>query len=115
MQGLAITAKRRGDEQKIGDALNKLVTEDPTFKVSTDQDTGQTIISGMGELHLEIIVDRLKRELITGEWYTGESNTGEADTGAAYTGSPVTRARLHRARRPAAVFKGAVDRLPPRA
>ena len=60
--GLAIEPKTQADSDKLGTALAKLAEEDPTFKVQTDQDTGQTIISGMGELHLEIIVDRLKRE-----------------------------------------------------
>ena len=60
--GLAIEPKTQADSDKLGTALSKLAEEDPTFKVQTDQDTGQTIISGMGELHLEIIVDRLKRD-----------------------------------------------------
>jgi len=60
--GLAIEPKTQADLDKLGVALNKLAEEDPTFRVHTDQDTGQTVISGMGELHLEIIVDRLKRE-----------------------------------------------------
>ncbi len=59
---IAIEAKTQADVDKLGVALAKLAEEDPTFKVKTDEDTGQTIISGMGELHLEIIVDRLKRE-----------------------------------------------------
>ena len=59
---LAIEPKTKADEQKIGMALRKLAQEDPTFKVVTDPDTGQTILSGMGELHLEILVDRLLRE-----------------------------------------------------
>jgi elongation factor G len=60
--GLAIEPKTQADQDKLGIGLNKLAEEDPTFKVNTDEETGQTIISGMGELHLEIIVDRLKRE-----------------------------------------------------
>ena len=60
--GVAIEPKSQADIDKLGMALGKLAEEDPTFKVNTDQDTGQTIISGMGELHLEIILDRLKRE-----------------------------------------------------
>ena len=59
---LAIEPKTKADQQKIGIALGKLAHEDPTFKVTTDPDTGQTILSGMGELHLEILVDRLLRE-----------------------------------------------------
>jgi len=60
--GLAIEPKTQADVDKLGMALNKLSEEDPTFKVHTDEETGQTVISGMGELHLEIIVDRLRRE-----------------------------------------------------
>ena len=59
---LAIEPKTKADQQKIGMALTKLAQEDPTFKVESDADTGQTILSGMGELHLEILVDRLLRE-----------------------------------------------------
>ncbi len=60
--GLAIEPKTQADVDKLGVALGKLAEEDPTFRVNTDHETGQTVISGMGELHLEIIVDRLKRE-----------------------------------------------------
>jgi elongation factor G len=60
--GLAIEPKTQADTDKLGMALAKLAEEDPTFKVHTDQETGQTVISGMGELHLDIIVDRLRRE-----------------------------------------------------
>jgi elongation factor G len=59
---LAVEPKTKSDQEKLGQGLGKLMQEDPTFKVETDRDTGQTKISGMGELHLEIIVDRLKRE-----------------------------------------------------
>ncbi len=59
---LAIEPKTKADQQKIGMALTKLSQEDPTFRVESDPDTGQTILSGMGELHLEILVDRLLRE-----------------------------------------------------
>jgi elongation factor G len=59
---LAIEPKTKADQEKLGAGLQKLMAEDPTFRVSTDQQTGQTVIAGMGELHLEIIVDRLKRE-----------------------------------------------------
>jgi elongation factor G len=59
---LAIEPKTKADEDKLTDALGKLASEDPTFTVRTDRETGQQIISGMGELHLEIIVDRLRRE-----------------------------------------------------
>jgi elongation factor G len=59
---LAVEPKTKSDQEKLGAGLAKLMAEDPTFRVETDPDTGQTKISGMGELHLEIIVDRLKRE-----------------------------------------------------
>ena len=59
---LAIEPKTKADQEKLGVGLQKLMAEDPTFRVQTDQQTGQVIIAGMGELHLEIIVDRLKRE-----------------------------------------------------
>ena len=59
---VAIEPKTKADQDKLGEALSKLMDEDPTFRVTVDDETGQTLISGMGELHLEIIVDRLKRE-----------------------------------------------------
>lgn len=59
---IAIEPKTKADQDRLGESLGKLSDEDPTFKVSTDEETGQTLIAGMGELHLEIIVDRLKRE-----------------------------------------------------
>ena len=59
---LAIEPKSKSDQQKLGEGLAKLTVEDPTFQVQTNQETGQVVISGMGELHLEILVDRLKRE-----------------------------------------------------
>jgi elongation factor G len=59
---IAVEPKTKADQEKMGVALNRLAEEDPTFKMYTDQETGQTIISGMGELHLEIIVDRMLRE-----------------------------------------------------
>jgi elongation factor G len=63
---LAIEPKTKADQEKLGMAIQKLVQEDPTLKVSTDPETGQTIIAGMGELHLEIIVDRMQREFGVG-------------------------------------------------
>ena len=60
--GIAIEPKTQADVDKLGMALGKLAEEDPTFQVKTDEDSGQTIVSGMGELHLDIILDRLKRE-----------------------------------------------------
>jgi elongation factor G len=68
---IAIEPKTKADLDKLGTGLQKLAEEDPTFKVSTDEETGQTIIAGMGELHLEIIVDRLKRE------FKVEANVGK--------------------------------------
>ena len=59
---IAIEPKTKSDEEKLGVALGKIAREDPSFKVKVDKETGQTLISGMGELHLEIIVDRLSRE-----------------------------------------------------
>ncbi len=68
---LAVEPKTKTDQEKLSNGLAKLMQEDPTFKVETDKDTGQTKISGMGELHLEIIVDRLKRE------FSVEANVGK--------------------------------------
>lgn len=59
---LAIEPKTKADQEKMGIALQRLASEDPSFRLHTDEESGQTIISGMGELHLEIIVDRMKRE-----------------------------------------------------
>jgi elongation factor G len=63
---IAIEAKSKGDQDKMGQALRKLIEEDPTFRSTFNDDTGQTVISGMGELHLEVIVDRLTREFGVG-------------------------------------------------
>lgn len=68
---IAVEPKTKADQEKMGLGLNRLAEEDPTFRVHTDEETGQTIISGMGELHLDIIVDRLRRE------FGVEANTGE--------------------------------------
>ena len=62
MIAVAVEPKTKSDQEKMGIALGKLAQEDPTFKVSTDPDSGQTILEGMGELHLEILVDRMMRE-----------------------------------------------------
>ncbi|MBC2860150.1 elongation factor G [Stappia sp. 28M-7] len=59
---IAVEPKTKGDQEKMGLALNRLAAEDPSFRVKTDEESGQTIIAGMGELHLDIIVDRMKRE-----------------------------------------------------
>jgi elongation factor G len=68
---VAVEPKTKSDQEKMGIALSKLAQEDPTFKVHTDPDSGQTIISGMGELHLEIIIDRMMRE------FSVEANVGK--------------------------------------
>src|SRR3972149_3086242 len=59
---LAIEPRTKSDQEKLGMGLGKLMSEDPTFRVKTDEQTNQVVIAGMGELHLEILVDRLKRE-----------------------------------------------------
>ncbi|PIT93720.1 elongation factor G [Candidatus Falkowbacteria bacterium CG10_big_fil_rev_8_21_14_0_10_43_11] len=68
---VAVEPKTKADQEKMGIALQKLAEEDPTFRVNTDQETGQTLIAGMGELHLDIIVDRMKRE------FKVEANIGQ--------------------------------------
>jgi elongation factor G len=68
---IAVEPKTKSDQEKMGTALQKLAEEDPTFRVRTDEETNQTIISGMGELHLEIIVDRMRRE------FNVEANIGK--------------------------------------
>ena len=68
---IAVEPKSKADQEKMGVALQRLAEEDPTFRIHTDDETGQTIMSGMGELHLEILIDRMKRE------FTVEANVGE--------------------------------------
>ena len=68
---IAVEPKSKADQEKMGIALNRLAEEDPTFRVHTNEETGQTIMSGMGELHLEILIDRMKRE------FNVEANVGE--------------------------------------
>jgi elongation factor G len=68
---VAIEPKTKSDQEKLGTAIQRLAEEDPTFQVRTDEDTGQTIIAGMGELHLEVLVDRMKRE------FKVEANVGK--------------------------------------
>src|SRR5436190_8665181 len=70
---IAVEPKTKSDVEKLGVALQKLATEDPSFRVHTDEESGQTIISGMGELHLDIICDRLRRE------FKVESNVGKPE------------------------------------
>ena len=69
--GLAIEPRTKADQEKLAQALGRLMDEDPTFRVRTDEETGQTVINGMGELHLEIIVDRLLRE------FSVDANVGQ--------------------------------------
>ena len=68
---IAVEPKTKADQEKMGIALQRLAEEDPTFRIHTDEETGQTIMSGMGELHLEILIDRMKRE------FSVEANVGE--------------------------------------
>ena len=68
---VAIEPKTKGDQEKLGTAIQKLAEEDPTFKVHNDEETGQTVIAGMGELHLDILVDRMRRE------FNVEANIGK--------------------------------------
>jgi elongation factor G len=68
---VAVEPKTKADQEKMGIALQKLAKEDPSFRVATDEESGQTIISGMGELHLDIIVDRMRRE------FKVEANVGK--------------------------------------
>ena len=68
---VAIEPKSKGDQEKLGVAIQRLAEEDPSFQVHTDEETGQTIIAGMGELHLDVLVDRMKRE------FRVEANVGK--------------------------------------
>src|SRR5690606_21508280 len=68
---MAVEPKTKSDQEKMGNALSRLAQEDPSFRVRTDEESGQTIITGMGELHMDIIVDHLKRE------FNGEANVGK--------------------------------------
>jgi elongation factor G len=76
----AVEPKTKVDQEKMGLALNRLAQEDPSFRVQTDEESGQTIISGMGELHLEIIVDRMKREFVV-EATVGKPQVAYRETG----------------------------------
>jgi elongation factor G len=83
---VAIEPKTKGDQEKLGLAIQKLAEEDPTFRVNNDEETGQTVISGMGELHLDILVDRMKRE------FKVEANVGKPQVAYRETiRSPVER------------------------
>src|SRR5690606_36800546 len=68
---MAVEPKTKSDQEKMGIALGRLAQEDPSFRVRTDEESGQTIISGMGELHLDILVDRMRRE------FNVEANVGK--------------------------------------
>src|SRR5258707_10663646 len=70
---VAIEPKTKGDQDKLGTAIQRLAEEDPTIHVRTDDETGQTIIAGMGELHLEVLVDRMRRE------FRGDANVGRPE------------------------------------
>jgi len=84
---MAIEAKAKADEERLADALGKIVAEDPTFAVRTDRETGQQIISGMGELHLEIVKDRIRRE------FNVETNVGKPQVAYKETISRVCEGR----------------------
>ncbi len=84
---VAIEPKTKADEEKLSDALKRLADEDPTFRVKVDEDTGQTIISGMGELHLEVIVDRMLRE------FTVAANVGKPQVAYKETITETSEAR----------------------
>ncbi len=87
---VAIEPKSKGDQEQLGTAIQRLAEEDPTFQVRTDEETGQTIIAGMGELHLEVLVDRMKRE------FRVEANVGKPQVAYRETITQEGRAgRLH--------------------
>ena len=87
---VAIEPKTKGDQEKLGTAIQKLAEEDPTFQVRQDEETGQTIIAGMGELHLDILVDRMRRE------FRVEANVGKPQVAYRETiRRAVVEVRLH--------------------
>ena len=86
---IAIEPKTKGDQEKMGLALHRLAAEDPSFRVKTDEECGQTIIAGMGELHLDIIVDRMRRE------FKVEANVGAPQVAYRETITRTARAGLH--------------------
>ncbi len=88
---LSVEPKTKADQEKMGVALNRLAREDPSFRVSTDHESGQTIIKGMGELHLEILVDRMKRE------FKVEANVGAPQVAyREYLAKPVELTYTHK-------------------
>ena len=86
---VAVEPKTKGDQEKMGVALSRLAQEDPSFRVSTDAESGQTVIKGMGELHLDIIVDRMKRE------FKVDANVGAPQVAYRETITQRERDRLH--------------------
>ena len=116
---VAIEPKTKSDQEKLGTAIQRLAEEDPTFRVRNDEETGQTVISGMGELHLEILVDRMKRE------FNVEANVGKPQvayretirrtvekveyTHKKQTGGSGQYAKVHRHARAAAAGTGRAD------
>ena len=88
---VAIEPKTKSDQEKLGTAIQRLSDEDPTFQVRTDEETGQTIIAGMGELHLEVLVDRMRRE------FNVEANVGKPQVAYRET---ITQARSRRSTTP---------------
>jgi elongation factor G len=88
---VAVEPKTKADQEKMGVALNRLAAEDPSFRVTTDHESGQTIIKGMGELHLEILVDRMKRE------FKVEANVGAPQVAyREYLAKPVELTYTHK-------------------
>src|SRR5690625_844404 len=85
---VAIEPKTKADQDRMGQALSRLAEEDPTFVTETNEETGQTIISGMGELHLDVIVDRLKRE------FRVEANVGAPQVAYRETFREIGRAHV---------------------
>ena len=98
---VAVEPRTKGDQEKMGTALARLAAEDPSFRVSSDHESGQTIIKGMGELHLEILVDRMKREFRVEanvgapQWPTGKPSAGLPRSITPTRSRPAARASLH--------------------
>ena len=86
---VAVEPKTKADQEKMGVALNRLAQEDPSFRVTSDEESGQTVIKGMGELHLDIIVDRMKRE------FKVDANVGAPQVAYRETITKTGRGRLH--------------------
>lgn len=99
---VAVEPKTKADQEKMGIALGKLAQEDPSFRVRTDEETGQTIISGMGELHLDIIVDRMRRE------FNVEANIGKPQVAYREKSATPARSRAASSVSPAAAASTAI-------